>query len=362
MNRVSSTRDALYYLAFARSAPELGREEEAELCRLWKVAGDRRAANTLARAHMRNVVAIAMKYRHYGVPVGELVAEGNVGVVQALAKFQPERGVRFGTYASYWVRAQMLSHVIKSYSSVGGSDGPMRSQVFFKLRRERVRVANQFGTGDVADQALAERLGVSVDRVRGMLQRLDGRDVSLDAKVAADSGKLLDRMPAPDDQEQELFARQVGGSLSGALRDAVSRLDPRERYIVEQRLMADSSEELSLAQIGRALGVSRERARQLEGRAKRKLCRLITEDGNPVVREWVETQLPAVPPSPPRVVRRRAPRKRGQKKLVEVAGASSLLGAAPSSHRLITPGAEYAKSGRGGRIRTGDPLTPSQVR
>jgi RNA polymerase sigma-32 factor len=320
MIRVSTTSDARYYLATARSSPELGREEEAELCRRWKLAGDRRAANALARAHLRQVVAIAMKYRHYGVPVAELVAEGNVGVVRALAKFQPERGVRFATYASYWVRAQMLSHVVKSYSSVGGSDGPLRSQVFFKLRRERVRVTNQFGSGEGAEQVLAERLGVSVERMRGMLQRLDARDVSLDVQVAADSGKLLDRLPAPDNQELELFARQIGGCLSSALHDALARLDARERYIVERRLMADPTEELSLAAIARALGISRERARQLELRAKSKLRRSITSAENPVVKEWVQTELPAAPPSPPRVIRRRAPRVRRQKKVVGAAG------------------------------------------
>src|SRR3954462_16015910 len=112
MGNISSTSDAGFYWAAARRTPELQRDEEAELARRWQVSGDRRAANTLARAHLRLVGANAMKYRHYGVPVSELVAEGNLGVVQALAKFQPERGVRFGTYASYWVRAQMLAHVV----------------------------------------------------------------------------------------------------------------------------------------------------------------------------------------------------------------------------------------------------------
>jgi RNA polymerase sigma-32 factor len=310
----------MFYLAAARQVPELGRDEEAELARRWRMSGDRRAANALARAHLRQVVTIAMKYRHYGVPVGELVAEGNIGIVKALAKFQPERGVRFSTYASYWVRAQMLAHVVKSYSAVGGSDGPMRSQVFFKLRRERVRVANQFGVGEAADRELAERLGVSLERVRGMVQRLDGRDVSLDANASADSGKLLDRVAAADDQEQDLVSRQFHGCMRGALADAVAHLDARERYIVEQRLMADASEELSLAEIARTLGVSRERARQLETRAKSKLRRLITDDQNPAVREWVQSELPAARPSPPRAIRRRAPRLRRRKTVVAAAG------------------------------------------
>jgi RNA polymerase sigma-32 factor len=310
MASVSTTSDAIYYLSAARSAPELGREEEAELARRWKLNGDRRAANALARSHLRQVVAIALKFRRYGVPVGELVAEGNIGVVQALAKFEPERGVRFSTYAGYWVRAQMLSHVVKSYSTVGGSDGPMRSQVFFKLRRERVRVTNQFGTGEAADAVLAERLGVSVERVQGMLQRLDGRDVSLDARLSSDKGTRLDHLPAADDQEQELFARQVRGRISAALGLALAALDVRERHIVEARIMADSADQLSLAEIARKLGVSRERARQLEVRAKSKLRRLIAADADPVVKEWLATELPSAVPCPPRAVRRRAPRRR----------------------------------------------------
>jgi RNA polymerase sigma-32 factor len=310
MGSDSTTSDAMYYLAAARSAPQLGREEEAELCRRWQLHGDRGAANALARSHLRHVVAIALKFRRYGVPVGELVAEGNIGVVHALAKFQPERGVRFGTYASYWVRAQMLSHVVKSYSAVGGCDGPLRSQVFFKLRRERVRVTNQFGSGEAADAVLAERLGVSVDRVRGMLQRLDGRDVSLDSRLTSDSGTRLDQLPSNDDQEQELFSRQIRGHIAAALGQALSALDARERYIVEARLMADPAEELSLAEIARKLGVSRERARQLEARAKTKLKRLISADADPVVKVWLQTELPAAQPQPPRVVPRRRVRSR----------------------------------------------------
>jgi DNA-directed RNA polymerase sigma subunit (sigma70/sigma32) len=119
-----------------------------------------------------------------------------------------------------------------------------------------VRVANQFGVGEAADRELAERLGVSLERVRSMVQRRDGRDVSLDAKVNADSARLLDRMPAADDQEQALFSRQFHGYMRGALADAVAQLDARERYIVEHRLMADAAEELSLAEIARTLGVA----------------------------------------------------------------------------------------------------------
>ena len=280
MSTLATGSDETFYLAAARNAPELSRDSEIELARRWRTSGDRRAADMLARAHQRHVVALAMKYRRYGVPVGDLVAEGNVGVVNALRKFEPERGVRFGTYAAHWVRAQMLAHVVKARSAVGGSDGPLRTQVFFKLRRERARVMNQFGPGEAGERELAKRLGVSPERLRGMLQRLDSRDLSLDADAHASSRQLLDVLAAPDDQEQELLAHQAAGQLHAMVARAMDQLDPRERYILEQHLMAETGKNRSLAAIARSLGVSRERVRQLQERALNKLRRMIAAEAN----------------------------------------------------------------------------------
>jgi RNA polymerase sigma-32 factor len=282
MNSSVKLSDDTFYLAAARNAPELSRESESELAQRWRVAGDRRAADVLARAYQRQLVMLAFKYRRYGVPIGELIAEGNFGVVHALRKFQPERGVRFSTYASHWVRAYMLAHVVKSHSAVGGSDGPLRSQVFFKLRRERARVFNQFGTGENAERELARRLGVSLERIRSMLARLDARDVSLDARNKDDADKLVDRLPAPDDQERELSSWQSAGRVRQAVASALALLDARERYVIEQHWLAEPEQERSLADIARSLGVSRERARQLNARALTKLRRHIgaqAEDG-----------------------------------------------------------------------------------
>jgi len=251
-----------------------------------------------------------MKYRHYGVPVGELVAEGNVGVVRALAGFEPERGLRFGTYAAFWVRARMLAYVVKSYSSVMGNDGPMRSQLFFKLRRERVRIGNQYGAGDAADQALAASMGVSPARLLSMLQRLDARDVSLDAKAPNERIGLLDRLAAPDDQEQLLLRCQMQDGLRQALGSAVAKLDARERYIIEHRLMAEAEEELSLAEIARTFKLSRERVRQLESRIKSKLRVELASSDSAVVRELIESQLSLVPAAKLRA-RRTPPSRRG---------------------------------------------------
>jgi RNA polymerase sigma-32 factor len=277
------------YITLANRAPELDRNTELELARRFKSHGDRAAADRLCRAHLRHVVAIALKYRRYGVPLGELIAEGNFGLVHALSKFEPERGIRFITYAAYWVRAHVLGHVLKSWSLVGSASGPLRSRIFFKLRRERIRVKNLLGEGEAADATLAERMGVTTAQLGTLLQRLDQRDVSLDLKLYEDENqRLVDTLAAGDDQEQALFDHQLEASVRGAVDQALDGLDPRERFIAEARLMADPTEELTLAEIGRELGISRERARQLEARTKSKLRARIASLGGPQVTDHLE--------------------------------------------------------------------------
>ncbi|HEY2407747.1 MAG TPA: sigma-70 family RNA polymerase sigma factor [Polyangiaceae bacterium] len=281
--------DITRYVTEAARAPLLTREQETELAERWRRDADRTAADTLVRAHFRNVVAFALKYRRYGIPVSELIAEGNFGVVCALGKFEPERGIRFATYAAYWVRAYILDHVIRSWSVVGAGSGPLRSRLFFKLRRERARVTTLLGEGEASEQVIAERIGVTLLKLRSMVVRLDCRDLSLEAPVFEDSAeRFVDTLPAVEDQEQSLLEHQAAGSVQTAVALALAELDPRERYIAERRLMADSSEEASLAEIGRKLGVSRERARQLEARTKRKLRARIPALGDAIVDEWLD--------------------------------------------------------------------------
>jgi RNA polymerase sigma-32 factor len=279
----------------ASRAPELDRELESELVRRCR-AGDEKAKGELVRSHLRYVVGMATKYRHYGVPLSELIAEGNYGVVQALSKFEPDRGVRFMTYAAYWVRACMWDHVIKSWSMVGGGLGALRSSLFFRLRRERVRAINLMGEGEAADRLVAERVGIRPEALGKLLQQLDARDVSLDAKIHDESASsLLDLLPAPDNQELSLYEGEVDGNLKKAVAQALAELDPRERYIAQRRLMADAGEELSLSEIGRRLGVSRERVRQLEARTKRKLKHRIGSLSSAAVLEWLEHTIKAAP-------------------------------------------------------------------
>jgi RNA polymerase sigma-32 factor len=255
----------------ARAGERLGHDEEVALVERFR-AGEVAAADRLLRAHLRGVVSVAFRYRRYGVPHAELVAEGAFGMVQALAKFDTARRVRFATYANHWIRAYVLEHVIRSWSLVGGGAGVLRSRHFFRVRRERSRVLSLLGEGEAADQALAARLSLSVEEAREMVSRIEARDVSLSQPLGSGSSTtLVDMLPAADDHELGWSTLEERARLVSCVARAVAALDPRERYIAERRLMADPAEELSLAEISRKMGVSRERARQLETRAKRKL-------------------------------------------------------------------------------------------
>jgi RNA polymerase sigma-32 factor len=267
------------YVRTVQRYPQHTREEEVALIERFRSGDDESARDALVRAHLRHVVAIALKYRRYGLPVADLVAEGNFGIVHALSKFEPQRGTRFVTYAAYWIRAYILNHIIRSWSLVGVGSGALRSKTFFKLRRERVRITNLVGEGPEADAMLAESMNMPTEKVTSMVRRLEARDLSLDAQVWDDSATtVLDTLTAPgSNQEEEVAKSEVRERVGQLVRDAVKHLDKRERYIVEKRLMADQEDELSLAEIGRRLGVSRERARQLEARARRKLKGRISE-------------------------------------------------------------------------------------
>src|SRR5450432_3667181 len=268
-----------HYIAAANAYPQLSREAELVLTTRWLEHQDEAAREELVRAHLRYVVSIAFKYHRYGLPMGELVAEGNFGLVHALQKFDTSRGTRFVTYSSYWIRAYILTHVIRSWSMVGGGSGALRSKLFFKIRRERARIANSISDGAEADELLAQALGLPLSRVASMVRALDARDVSLDTPIFSDSATTLgDTLVSNDSNlEDDLVHSESGTHAREAVSKALSGLDQRERYIVEKRMMADNEDELSLAEIGRQLGVSRERARQLEARAKKKLKTRITE-------------------------------------------------------------------------------------
>jgi RNA polymerase sigma-32 factor len=260
------------YLRSVKEVRPLSREAELALFERWRDHGDLAARRELLTANLRAVAAIAFSYRLYGVPLDDLIAEGNVALVHALKKFDPRRGTRFMTYASFWVRAYILDHVIGSFSIVRSGSAALRSRHFFKLRRERAKYLNFIRDSDQADTLLAESLGVGLDRVRSMLRRLEMRDVSVDVDPDGSGVAMVERLSSEEpSHEDRLGNLELAGQVRGTLARAMAALDDRERFIAETRLLTDDEDQPSLAEIGRQLGVSRERARQLEARTKRKL-------------------------------------------------------------------------------------------
>jgi RNA polymerase sigma-32 factor len=258
------------YIERVRAIPTLSREDEHALA-LEAQAGSQEAQDKLIEANLRYVVAVALQYRRYGIRLSELIAEGNLGLVTAVKKFDPHRGTRFVTYAGYWIRAFVLEAVVRSTSLVGGGAGPLRSKLFFRLRRERARVATLTNDPDERIEIMAERFDTTPAKMESMLRRIEAGDVSLDQPVFDESAtSLVETLESTEDPPDEQYARMVASrQLAERLSGALEVLDKRERLIVEQRILGD--EEVSLAALGRELGVSRERARQLEARAKAKL-------------------------------------------------------------------------------------------
>ncbi len=282
----ATTHDASIsrYIDRVRALPTLSREDEHALA-VRARGGDTAAAHALVEANLRYAVALALRYRRYGIRVADLIAEGNVGLMTAVKKFDPDRGTRFVTYAGYWIRAFILDLVVRSTTMVGAGAGPLRSKIFFRLRRERARIANLVDDPDERDAILAAKFEVTPERMREMSRRLDARDVSLDAPLSDTSATaLVDTLEAPTTpQDEQLATRRREKELHALLGGALAGLDRRERYIVEQRIMGD--DDVSLADLGRELGVSRERARQLEARAKKKLEKRL-RDARPDVAEF----------------------------------------------------------------------------
>lgn len=258
------------YIQQVRAIPKLSREDEHALA-VRVLDGDQEAADKLVEANLRYVVAIALQYRRYGVKLGDLIAEGSVGLVTAVRKFDPERGTRFVTYAGYWIRAFVLEAVVRSSTMIGAGSGPFRSKLFFRLRRERARLSNLIADPDELIEKLASEFDTTPQKMTELLRRLDQREISLDAPAYHDSDStLVEMLPGSEERQDVVIERERRRSgIQTRLEDALDVLDDRERLIVEKRILSDDS--ASLASLGRELGVSRERARQLEVRAKKKL-------------------------------------------------------------------------------------------
>jgi RNA polymerase sigma-32 factor len=271
-----------HLLATAMAAPYLGREEEMALALRWKNEADEKALHELTRAHMRLVIALAVRFRHYGLSLADLIQEGHIGLLEAAARFEPEREVRFSTYATWWIRAAMQNYVLHNWSIVRGGTSSAQKALFFNLRRIRAKLAQ---TGDLPAGAevfshIAGALGVSRSDVEFMDARLSGPDLSLNTPLGDGEtstgveriAMLVDDNPRPDEA--------VGITLDtdrrmAWLNEALTVLSERERRIVRERRLAD--EAATLEALGDRLGISKERVRQIESRAMEKLRAALTK-------------------------------------------------------------------------------------
>lgn len=262
------------YIAQIREFDVLSRDEEYRLASIYHREGDIEAAQRLICANLRFVVKIAHEYRGYGLKLLDLIQEGNIGLMKALKKYDPERGLRFITYAVWWIRAYIHNFIIRNWSLVKIGTTQAQKKLFFKLNQ--VRNAIQHLTGNAQTHAIAEELNVRDDEVESMTRRMAGHDTSLDMKLAEDEDfTLLDALADErDTQEELLIKRQENQMTATRVRDALSCLNERERRIVEERILSD--EPCTLQALADDYGISRERIRQLEKNALEKVRKALT--------------------------------------------------------------------------------------
>jgi RNA polymerase sigma-32 factor len=261
------------YAASVMRAPVLERKYEFDLARRWRNGKDEDALHELIEAYARFVLRIAWKFRGYGLPVSDLVQEGNVGLMEAAQRFDPERNVRFSTYASWWVMAAIQDHVLRNKSIVRVATTPAQRRLFFNLRRVRAKLATG-ADGELTDfdrEAVAEQLAVRVKDVVRMEAHLGGGDNSLNATVnAEDDIEFQDLLADNGPNPEELTASQIDGETrSEWLQEALDTLSERERKIITRRFL--ENDKSTLAEIGESFGVSKERIRQIEAKALEKL-------------------------------------------------------------------------------------------
>ena len=259
----------------ASKAAYLEKEEEHQLALRWAEQQDQEALHQLTAAHMRLVIAVAAKFRRYGLPLSDLAQEGHIGLLEAAARFDPYREVRFSTYATWWIRASIQDYILRNWSIVRGGTSSGQKSLFFNLRRLRAKIMTDNKTMNSQDlyKELSEAIGVSVKDVATMDSRLSGPDMSLNMPVASDDEASTERQdfleceqPTPDEMVGEVID---GERRTTWLNTALNVLNERELMIVNKRRLSESG--ATLEELGDELGISKERVRQLENRALKKL-------------------------------------------------------------------------------------------
>jgi RNA polymerase sigma-32 factor len=262
------------YLTEIRKFPMLERDEEFMLAQRWKEHQDPDAAHKMVTSHLRLVAKIAMGYRGYGLPIGEVISEGNVGLMQAVKKFEPDKGFRLATYAMWWIRASIQEYILRSWSLVKMGTTAAQKKLFFNLRKAKSQIS-AFQDGDLRPEQVTEiatKLGVLDSEVISMNRRLSGPDSSLNAPVRGDSEAEWQDWLADDNavsQETAFAESEEKGQRMTLLQAAMGDLTDRERHIITERRLKDDP--TTLETLASEYGVSRERVRQIEVRAFDKL-------------------------------------------------------------------------------------------
>jgi len=260
------------YLIQIKKFPMLEREEEYMLAKNWRNRGDIKSAEKLVTSHLRLVAKIAMGYRGYGLPVGEMISEGNVGLMQAVKKFDPEKGFRLATYAMWWIKAGIQEYILRSWSLVKMGTTTAQKKLFFNLKKLKNKIAPR-SDGDLKDEhvtEIANRLDVKKDEVISMNRRLSGQELSLNAPVGEDGDEWQDWLADKSmDQELSFAHNEEMEQRKDLLENSLEILNQREREILNYRRLVDQP--VTLEQLSRKYKISRERIRQIENKAFEKI-------------------------------------------------------------------------------------------
>lgn len=276
----SSRRADMDYIRSSMNQPLLSKEDEYEYANRWREHQDHEALHKLVQPYMRLVVSVATKFKHYGLPVSDLVQEGNIGLMMAADRFETSRDVRFSTYATWWIRSCIQDHVLRNWSIVRTGTTAAQKSLFFNLRRLRAKIEEEsrVALGHEGREQIAKELDVSLKDVETMEMRLSGPDNSLNAPAIADDQNsiqaqdlLSDDRPAPEDT---VIGMRDAETRRRWLEESLGHLSDREQFIIRRRRLQDDGE--TLESLGQELGVSKERVRQLEVRALEKLKKEIS--------------------------------------------------------------------------------------
>ena len=260
------------YLAQIKKFPILDAEEEYMLAKNWKETGNLKSAEKLVTSHLRLVAKIAMGYKGYGLPVNEMISEGNVGLMQAVKKFEPEKGFRLATYAMWWIKASIQEYILRSWSLVKIGTTTAQKKLFFNLKKIKNQISPKT-EGDLRDEhvsEIAKKLDVSKDEVVSMNRRLSGKEHSLNAPIGEDGDQWQDWIVDKEmDQELKFAQNEELEQRKDLLQDSIKILNDRERQILYSRRLTD--EPSTLEELSKKYKISRERIRQIENKAFEKL-------------------------------------------------------------------------------------------